>query len=251
MLSKEEKSYYSRQIIIPEFGMASQLKLKNAKILVIGAGGLGAPIIQSLAAAGVGQIDIVDYDKLHISNLHRQSIYTYTEIGQDKANLASAFAKRLNPFIQSKPISVKVEKDNILELIAPYELVVDCTDNFEVKYLINDACVFLNKCLVFGSVFRNEGNISVFNLDANAPTLRSLFPIKPINFNNCETAGILGITSSTTALFMANEVVRIITNQSGILSGKLLIYNNIDSSIKTISYKASKKGREASMDTFR
>ena len=179
MLSQEEQYRYSRQLILPEIGVEGQLKLKAAKVLVIGAGGLGCPVLQYLAAAGVGTIGIVDGDAVEESNLQRQVLYTTADIGTNKTLAAKTKIQALNPFIAVTEHLFHVDKENILPLVEAYDIVVDGTDNFATRYLVNDACVICNKPLVFGSIFKFEGQVAVFNY-LDGPTYRCVFPEPPL-----------------------------------------------------------------------
>ena len=166
---------YNRQIILPEIGEAGQHKLSKAKVLVIGAGGLGAAILPYLAAAGVGEIGIVDDDVIEISNLHRQVIYKSSAVGKYKAEEAKAMIAELNPLVKVNAITEKLSGKNAISLFENYDIIVDATDNIAIKYLINDACLITNKPMVYGSIFRFQGQVSVFNYQ-NGPTYRCLYP---------------------------------------------------------------------------
>ncbi len=226
MLSDLELKYYSRQILLEDIGLAGQEKLKKAKVLVIGAGGLGCPVLTYLTAAGVGNIGIVDHDIIEISNLHRQTLYSFEEIGKSKAEIAKIKLEKLNPFISIEVFSIRFEIDNALKIMEKYEIIVDCSDNYETRFLVNDATVFLNKILIYGSIYKFEGQVSVFNFK-NGPTYRCLFPEMPVkeSLTNCSLSGVIGVLPGIIGGFQANEVVKIITEQNNILSGKLMIYN--------------------------
>lgn len=226
MLSDLELKYYSRQILLEEIGLKGQEKLKSAKVLVIGAGGLGCPVLTYLAAAGVGDIGIVDNDTIDISNLHRQILYSYEEIGKSKAEIAKIKLEKLNPFISIEAFKLRLGIDNALEIIKKYDIIVDCSDNYQTRFLVNDAAIFLNKILVYGSIYKFEGQVSVFNFK-NGPTYRCLFPQFPLKESlvNCSLSGVIGVLPGIIGSFQANEVVKIITEQNNILSGKLMIYN--------------------------
>ncbi len=249
-MKPEELQYYSRQTILSDFGIESQEKLKSSYILMIGAGGLGCPVLQSLAAIGVGNIGIVDFDKISASNLHRQTIYKYEDIGQWKCDKAKQFIQALNPFIEVETFRVIANEETLPALEENYDIVVDCTDNPLSKYLINDICVITGKTLVYGSVFKMEGNVSVFNLNNDSPTLRCLFPENPDEMPDCNRTGILGIITASTGLYMAAEVVKIILSKKDILSGKLLIIKPFEASTQILNFEATDDGRQKSKNRF-
>ncbi|MEO6175079.1 MAG: HesA/MoeB/ThiF family protein [Flavobacterium circumlabens] len=215
---------YNRQVILPEIGENGQEKLAKAKVLVIGAGGLGAAVLPYLAAAGVGEIGIADHDVIEISNLQRQVIYKTTAVGKYKADEAKVRLTELNPLIKVNSIAEKLTGNNAIALFENYDIIVDATDNLAVKYLINDACSLTNKPMVYGSVFRFEGQVSVFNYQ-NGPTYSCLFPDENSLTANCNDAGVLGIGVGIIGMLQANEVLKIILEIGEVLSGKLLVYN--------------------------
>lgn len=215
---------YNRQIILPEIGEAGQDKLSKAKVLVIGAGGLGASILPYLAAAGVGEIGIVDDDVIEISNLHRQVIYKSSAVGKYKAKEAKAMIAELNPLVKVNAITEKLSGKNAISLFENYDIIVDATDNIAIKYLINDACLITNKPMVYGSVFRFQGQISVFNYQ-NGPTYRCLYPDENTQSANCEDAGVIGITVGIIGQLQANEVIKMILEIGNVLSGKIVVYS--------------------------
>lgn len=211
-------------MILPEIGEDGQHKLAKAKVLVIGAGGLGAAILPYLAAAGVGEIGIVDDDVIEISNLHRQVIYKSSAVGKSKAKEAKQMISELNPLVKVKAISEKLSGKNVLSLFEKYDIVVDATDTISIKYLINDACLVRNKPMVYGSIFRFQGQVSVFNYQ-NGPTYRCLYPDENSNALNCEDAGVIGVSVGIIGMFQANEVLKMILGIGEVLSGKVLVYN--------------------------
>lgn len=215
---------YNRQIILPEIGEAGQDKLSKAKVLVIGAGGLGASLLPYLAAAGVGEIGIVDDDVIEISNLHRQVIYKSSAVGKYKAKEAKAMIAELNPLVKVNAITEKLSGKNAISLFGNYDIIVDATDNIAIKYLINDACLITNKPMVYGSVFRFQGQISVFNYQ-NGPTYRCLYPDENTQSANCEDAGVIGITVGIIGQLQANEVIKMILEIGNVLSGKIVVYS--------------------------
>ena len=215
---------YNRQIILPEIGNEGQDKLAKAKVLVIGAGGLGAAILPYLAAAGVGEIGIVDDDVIEISNLHRQVIYKSSAVGKSKAEEAKLMISELNPLVKVNAIAERLSGKNAITLFEKYDIIVDATDNIAIKYLINDACIITNKPMVYGSIFRFQGQVSIFNYQ-NGPTYRCLFPDENTQSLNCEDAGVIGITVGIIGMLQANEVIKMIIGIGEVLSGKILVYN--------------------------
>ncbi len=234
-MTEEENIRYNRQIILPGWGTEAQEKVKGSRVLVIGAGGLGCPVLSYLAAAGVGTIGIMDFDVVEISNLQRQVIYDVTDIGKNKAFAASQKLKTFNPLIHIIAIEKGIEKSNALEIISEYDLVVDATDNFETRYLINDACVILNKPFVFASILGFEGQASVFNYK-NGPTYRCLYPEPPAKENapNCNENGVIGALAGTIGCMQANEVLKIISGVGETLSGKLLVMDLLNNKFSTL-----------------
>ncbi|GAC1532550.1 MAG: molybdopterin-synthase adenylyltransferase MoeB [Sediminibacterium sp.] len=239
MLSAEEQQRYHRQIILPEIGMKGQLLLRAAKVLVIGAGGLGCPVLQYLVAAGVGTIGIADGDKIEISNLQRQILYTSQDIGCYKAETARLKLQPLNPFVNLTAYPAEVTRDNALSLIQEYDIVVDGTDNFTTRYLLNDACVLLNKPLVFGSIFKFEGQVSVFNYQ-DGPTYRCIFPEPPQadEAPNCAAIGVVASLPGIIGTLQANEVIKIITGAGEVLSGRLLVIDALGMHTQSFRFNA-------------
>jgi adenylyltransferase/sulfurtransferase len=230
MLTTKEINRYSRQIMLPEIGIEGQQKLKSSSVLLVGAGGLGCPILQYLASAGVGKIGIVDFDKVDETNLQRQIIYSTDEIGAQKADAAKRRTALNNPHIEIIAINKKLGPENALEIFTPYDLIVDGSDNFETKYLVNDACIILNKPFVLGSVYRFQGQVSVFNFN-NGPTYRCLFP-ESSNLESCSVVGVLGVLPGIVGCFMANEVIKVLLNFGEIMSGKLLVIDSKSLSVR-------------------
>ncbi|WP_316634573.1 HesA/MoeB/ThiF family protein [uncultured Flavobacterium sp.] len=215
---------YNRQIMLKEIGETGQHKLLKAKVLVIGAGGLGAAILPYLAAVGVGEIGIIDNDVIELSNLHRQVIYKSSAVGKHKVDEAKLMITKLNPSIKVDAIAEKLSGKNAISLFEKYDIIVDATDNIAIKYLINDACLVTNKPMVYGSIFRFQGQVSVFNYQ-NGPTYRCLYPDENSNALNCEDAGVIGISVGIIGMLQANEVIKMILGIGEILSGKILVYN--------------------------
>jgi adenylyltransferase/sulfurtransferase len=239
MLTTDELRRYSRQIILPNVGTQGQEKLKAAKVLVVGAGGLGSPLLQYLAAAGVGTIGIVDADNVEVNNLQRQVIYRTADAGKSKAKISAEILAQLNPTIKLYPYPVELNSENALQIIENYDVIADCTDNFATRYLINDACVLLKKPFIYGAIFRYEGQVSTFNFTGSSPTYRCLFPVPPTaeEAPNCAEAGVFGILSGMIGLYQANEVLKIILGVGEILDSKLLIVNMLDSESRIIKIK--------------
>ncbi len=232
-LNSDDKERYSRQIILKQFSEAAQQKLLQSKVLVVGAGGLGCPVLQYLAAAGVGNIGIVDDDKVSLSNLHRQVLYTTNSVGLSKAVMAVDALLALNPTITVKAFPVRIDKSNALELIKEYDIIIDGTDNFATRYLINDACVLLQKPLIYGSIYQFEGQVAVFNVKNDngvaSANYRDLFPHQPEpdEVPNCSEAGVLGVLPGIIGAMMANECIKWITGIGSLLVNKLFIYNTL------------------------
>jgi adenylyltransferase/sulfurtransferase len=240
MLERDELKLYNRQIILPELGLIGQEKLKAAQVLMIGAGGLGCPVLQYLVAAGVGHIGIVDDDVIDISNLHRQILYSIPDIGKPKAETAKQKLGQLNPFVELIAYNERLSADNAVRLISKYDLVVDGSDNFTTRYLVNDICMALNKPLVFGSIFKFDGQVSVFNYHGG-PNYRDVFPEPPAENEvpNCDETGVIGVLPGIIGTYMANEVIKIICGIGETLSGKLFSMNALDNSMSI--YKITKQ----------
>lgn len=245
MLSKEELIRYNRQIILPDFGVSGQEKLKNASVLVIGAGGLGAPNLLYLTAAGVGRLGIIDFDEVSLSNLHRQVLFTEDQVGQNKARMASEQLQALNPEVFFDVFESPITSANAIEIIEQYDLVIDGSDNLPTRYLVNDACYFLKKPLVYGAIFRFEGQVSVFNqTDASGergPNYRDLFPTPPPPdmVPSCSEGGVLGVLPGIIGSMQANEAVKIITGIGSTMSGRLLLFDALDMSTRTLNVRAN------------
>ncbi|WP_299313428.1 molybdopterin-synthase adenylyltransferase MoeB [uncultured Aquimarina sp.] len=238
MLSKEEKIQYNRHLILDEIGEEGQNKLTSAKVLVIGAGGLGCPVLQYLTAAGIGTIGIIDDDVVDQTNLQRQILYTIDDIGRSKAKVASEKLSRLNPFVFFKVYEEKLDKDNALELFSEYDIIVDGSDNFPTRYLVNDACVLTDTPLVFGSIFKFQGQVSVLNYE-NGPTYRCLFPNPPASgaVPNCSDIGVLGVLPGIIGSLQANEVIKMIVGIGEVLKGKLLYLDALTLQQQVLSFK--------------
>lgn len=225
-LSNEEIARYSRHLLLPEVGMEGQLKLKQAKVALIGAGGLGAPLGLYLAAAGVGRIGLVDFDVVDVSNLQRQVIHGTKDIGRKKLDSAADSMRDINPHLEIDKFDTGLTSENAFEILREYDLVVDGTDNFPTRYLVNDACVLLKKPNVYGSIFRFEGQVTIFAYE-DGPCYRCLYPEPPPPglVPSCAEGGVLGILPGVIGLLQATEAVKIILGVGETLKGRLLLYD--------------------------
>lgn len=225
-LNQEQLTRYSRHLILPEIGMEGQKKLLRAKVLLIGAGGLGSPLGLYLAAAGVGTIGIVDFDDVDLSNLQRQILHTNDDIGKPKLDSAEKRIKAMNPDTKVIKFKTRITSENALEIIQGFDIVIDGTDNFPTRYLVNDACVLLGKTNIYGSIFRFDGQTTVFK-PKDGPCYRCLYPEPPPPgmVPSCAEGGVLGILPGTIGLIQATEAVKIITGQGDSLIGRLLVYD--------------------------
>ena len=228
-LSAQQARRYSRQIVIPQIQASGQERIGNAKVLCIGAGGLGSPALMYLAAAGVGTIGIVDFDTVDETNLHRQVLYGQSDIGKKKVNVAKSKIEESNPLVSVTTYPVRVNPSNVLEIMAGYDIVIDATDNFATRYLINDAAVLLNKPYVWGSVNRFDGQAAVF-WSSLGPCYRCLHPEPPApgTVQNCADAGVLGVLCASIASIQVNEVIKAITGIGELQIGKLMIYEALE-----------------------
>lgn len=242
MLSSAELNRYNRHIILPEIGMAGQEKLKQARVLVIGAGGLGCPVLQYLVAAGVGTIGIADFDVVSESNLHRQILFSAADVGKPKAEVAAQKLAAQNPFVQFRLHTDGITAQNAIELVQDYDIVVDGSDNFPTRYLVNDACAIEQKPLVFGAIFKFEGQASVFHYK-NGPSYRCLFPEPPSRNEvpNCSEVGVMGVLPGLIGTIQATEVIKIICEAGEVLSGKLLLLNSLNMETSSIKFKRTAK----------
>ena len=229
MLTKEELNYYDRQILLDSIGVIGQEKLKNSKVLIIGAGGLGCPSLRYLASAGVGTLGVVDFDEVSISNLHRQILFDFEDVKKNKAEIAVLKLKKVNPFLKYNAYPVRLSTENVLSIFEEYDIIVDCTDNYESRFLINDACVLTGKPLVYGSIYKFEAQISVFNWK-NGPTYRCLFKDFPSSEStaDCNSSGVLGVLPGIVGMYQSNEVLKMILGIGEVMSGKLLIFNSLN-----------------------
>ncbi|MBP6385165.1 MAG: HesA/MoeB/ThiF family protein [Pseudarcicella sp.] len=229
---------YQRQIILPEINHSGQEKISKAKVLVIGAGGLGCPVLQYLVAAGVGSIGIVDGDTVSISNLHRQILYNTQDLGKPKASTAAQKLKELNPLVEIKVFQENIHADNVFKIFENYQIIVDCSDNFATRYLVNDACVITKKTFVSASIYKFEGQLSVFNYK-NGPTYRCIFPSPPENgsIQNCSEIGVIGAIAGILGTLQAAETIKVILRLGDILSGKLLLIDMLTMSFNTLKFR--------------
>jgi len=244
-LSTEEISRYARHISLPEIGIKGQEKLKKSSIACIGTGGLGSPLLIYLAAAGIGRIGIVDFDVVESSNLQRQIIHDTNSIGLLKTQSAKKHILSINPSCQVNLFNQKLTSSNALEILKTYDVICDCSDNFPTRYLINDACLILNKPLIYGSIARFEGQASVFNLKEDSPNYRDLIPTPPPQelIPSCSEAGVMGILPGVIGTIQAAEAIKIITNIGYTLNGRLLIFNALKMNFKELTLRADPKNK--------
>ncbi len=244
--NKEELARYNRHIIIPEFGLAAQQKLKAAKVLVVGSGGLGSPLLLYLAAAGVGTIGIIDFDVVDDSNLQRQVLFGVSEVGKPKVEAAKARLQSLNPHINIVTYNAQLTSQNALELISQYDVVADGTDNFPTRYLVNDASVLAGKPNVYASIFQFEGQVSVFNYTnaqgETGPNYRDLYPTPPPPglVPNCAEGGVLGVLPGIIGSLQANEVIKVITGVGEPLSGRFFVFDALTFETRTLRISRQK-----------
>ncbi|MGH1394690.1 MAG: molybdopterin-synthase adenylyltransferase MoeB [Trichormus sp.] len=237
-LTKDDYERYSRHLILPEVGVEGQKRLKAASVLCIGTGGLGSPLLLYLAAAGIGRIGIVDFDVVDTSNLQRQVIHGTSWVGKPKIESAKNRIHEINPYCQVDLYETRLSSENALDIIRPYDIVVDGTDNFPTRYLVNDACVLLNKPNVYGSIFRFEGQATVFNYE-DGPNYRDLYPEPPPPgmVPSCAEGGVLGILPGMIGVIQATETVKIILGNGNTLSGRLLLYNALDMKFRELKLR--------------
>ena len=237
-LTKDDYERYSRHLILPEVGMEGQKRLKAASVLCIGTGGLGSPLLLYLAAAGIGRIGIVDFDVVDTSNLQRQVIHGTSWVGKPKIESAKNRIHEINPHCQVDLYETRLSAENALDIIRPYDIVVDGTDNFPTRYLVNDACVLLDKPNVYGSIFRFEGQATVFNYEGG-PNYRDLYPEPPPPgmVPSCAEGGVLGILPGMIGIIQATETVKIILGNGTTLSGRLVLYNALDMKFRELKLR--------------
>ena len=244
-LNDREKQRYARHFSLPDFGEAGQIKLKQTSVLIIGAGGLGSPLLQYLAAAGLGRIGIVDFDMVDESNLQRQVLFNLDDVGRSKAQVAKRKLHALNPHVEIQDYTTAITIDNVLEILEPYDIIADGSDNFATRYLVNDACVLMGKPLVYGSIFRYEGQVSVFNAlrsdGSRGPHYRDLYPHPPApgSVPNCAAGGVLGVLPGIIGSLQANEVINLAAGFGELLDGKLLLFDAASMQIRTLKFKSN------------
>jgi len=234
---------YNRHIILSEIGQVGQDKLAKAKVLVVGAGGLGCPVLQYLVAAGIGTVGIIDFDVVEESNLQRQVLFGMSSLGQNKAKAAKKRLSDLNDSINIQSYPIKLTFQNALNLFKQYDIIVDGSDNFETRYLINDACIITNKPFVFGAIYKFQGQVSVFNYK-NGATYRCAFPNKPVKdaVPNCSEIGVLGVLPGIVGSMQANEVLKIILEIGNVLSSKIFCYDALYNTTTTLTIKRNDIG---------
>jgi len=251
-MSEASKTYYQSHTKLGFIGTNGQQKLTNAKVLVIGAGGLGCPCLLYLAGCGVGTIGIADFDTITISNLHRQILYNYADVGQVKVAIAKDRLLQHNPFVRINVHRQMVDETNVLELIEQYDIIVDGTDNFAVRYLINDACVYLDKPLVYGAIYQTEGHVTVFNYKGSA-TLRCLFtePDAQTHIPSCAEIGAYSIITNIIGVMMANEATKLVLDNPEVLTNKLATFDALTVTLQTIKYSNNLQSRVTSLNRFK
>jgi len=234
-LTIDEVRRYSRHLIIPDVGMVGQRRLKNAKVLVVGAGGLGSPALMYLAAAGVGTLGIVEFDVVDESNLQRQIIHGQSDIGRPKVESARDSVREINPYVDVVVHDTRLDNDNVLEIFGQYDLIVDGTDNFATRYMVNDAAVILGKPYVWGSIFRFDGQASVF-WDEHGPNYRDLYPEPPPPgmVPSCAEGGVLGVLCASIGSIMATEAIKLVTGIGDPLIGRLMVFDALEMSYRTV-----------------
>jgi sulfur-carrier protein adenylyltransferase/sulfurtransferase len=234
-LTLDEVKRYSRHLIIPEIGMTGQKRLKNARVLVVGAGGLGSPALLYLAAAGVGTLGVIDFDVVDESNLQRQIIHGQSDIGRLKAESARDSVAEINPFVNVQVHTEALSNDNVLEIFSGYDLIVDGTDNFATRYMVNDACVLLGKPYVWGSIYRFDGQASVFWAE-HGPCYRCLYPDPPPPgmVPSCAEGGVLGVLCASIGSIQVTEAIKLLTGTGDSLTGRLMIYDALEMNYRTV-----------------
>jgi sulfur-carrier protein adenylyltransferase/sulfurtransferase len=239
ILTPREIRRYDKQIMIPEIGIEGQKKLRNSNVAIIGAGGLGCPVLQYLTAAGIGKLSIIEFDKVDETNLQRQVLYGSDDVGKLKSIIAKNRLEHLNSFTDVEILNIRLNEENSQETLKESDIVVDATDNLRSRYIINDTCVILNKPMVHGAIYKFEGQVGVFNYKGGS-TYRCFNPYSSEkNFRNPapSEAGLLGVLPGIAGTFMANEVIKIITGVGNVLCGKVLFFNILDYSFRLIKIK--------------
>jgi len=226
---------YTRNILVPEIGTAGQRRLLKSKVLVVGCGGLGVPVILYLAAAGVGQIGVIDHDRVDVSNLQRQVIYDTTDLGKKKVSVIKKKVEKLNPDVKIVPYEGKITSENALDIIKDYDMVADCSDNFPTRYLVNDACVLLKKPLSHGAVLRFDGQVTTI-IPGESACYRCVFkePPKPGLVPSCREAGIIGATCGVIGSIQALEIIKYLTDSGELLTNKFLVFSGLKNEFRTV-----------------
>ena len=245
-MNKTNKSYldrYSRQIVLKNIGLSGQKKISSSKVLIVGAGGLGCPVADLLCRAGVGTIGIIDYDKISLSNINRQTLYNTDDINKFKVEVLKKKLKKINPLVNVKIFKKKINEGNINNLISNYEIIVDASDNFNTKFLLNEKSLKKKKKLVVGAISKFDGHIFVFNFEnGNNACLKCFYQEKPSDeILNCDQEGILGTTANVVGSMQANEVIKIIIGSKNILTNSILILNTLNLKMRIVKFKKLKK----------
>ena len=245
-LNSDEEERYQKHLTLKEIGYEGQINLKNSSVLCIGAGGLGSSVLLYLAAAGIGRIGIVDNDQVEKSNLQRQIIHETNTIGNLKIDSARERINKFNPNTELLTYAERITPKNALEIIRDFDVICDCSDNFGTRYLINDACLILNKPLVFGSVQGFEGQVSVFNLNKNSPNLRDLLPESPSKnaVPSCAEYGVVGVSTGLIGILQVNEIIKIVIQKGEILDGKVLIFDLLNMKMKKLNLKSDEVNKK-------
>jgi len=240
-LSEQQIERYSRQIILPEVGGKGQIKLLNSKVLIIGCGGLGSPAAYYLAAAGVGTLGLVDSDKVELNNLQRQILHNIKTVGKPKVESAKETLENLNPDVKIITYQTRLTSKNILDIIKDYDVIIDGSDNFPTRYLVNDACVLLNKPLIHAGILRFDGQITTI-IPYETPCYRCIFPSPPPpgSVPSCQEAGILGVVAGVLGILQATEAIKYILNIGELLTGKLLVFNALEMSFRKVNVRRNK-----------
>ncbi len=252
MLTKEELDRYNRQVILPSFGVEAQGKLKGASALVIGVGGLGSVSSLYLVASGIGRIGLVDNDTVSISNLQRQVLYREDELGISKVERAKETLGRLNSNVKIDIYNTFLNKENAISIIKDYDIIIDGTDNFKARYLINDVCIGLNKPFVYASIGDYFGQVAVFNFDNNSSCYRDLFQnYDELHNRENKNKGVMGVLPSIAASLQVNEAIKIITSTGSPLINKLLTFDILNNQFSTLDLKPTQKARQDSLESFK
>ena len=238
-LDPEQLDRYSRHVIMDEVGPEGQQRLLDASVLVVGAGGLGSPVIQYLAAAGVGTLGIADHDEVELSNLQRQVVHGDADVGRPKVDSAADYVARVNPDVDVQRHDTEVDRDTVEDLVADYDVVVDASDNFRTRYLLNDACVLADVQLAHGAIYRFEGQVTTFTHDEGAPCYRCLFPEAPPEgaVPNCAEVGVLGVLPGTVGCIQATEAAKLILDAGEPLEGRMLFYDAMEMTFDEVTYE--------------